>query len=68
MDLLLPGVGETVGGTIREERYSVLKDKLERSVEGCNISTPTEISFCHSEGKLEQYQWYVPRLHAFVQL
>jgi asparaginyl-tRNA synthetase len=28
-DILMPGIGEIVGGSIREERYDVLKSKLE---------------------------------------
>ena len=30
LDLLVPGVGEIVGGTVREDRYDILKDRLER--------------------------------------
>ena len=28
MDVLFPGIGEIVGGSQREERYDVLKDKM----------------------------------------
>jgi asparaginyl-tRNA synthetase len=28
MDILFPGIGEIVGGSQREERYDVLKDKM----------------------------------------
>lgn len=28
MDLLVPGVGEIIGGSQREERYDVLKEKF----------------------------------------
>lgn len=30
MDILFPGIGEIVGGSQREERYDVLKDKMEK--------------------------------------
>ena len=29
MDLLVPGVGEIIGGSQREERYDILKKKIE---------------------------------------
>ena len=29
MDVLFPGIGEIVGGSQREERYDVLKEKME---------------------------------------
>eukprot|EP01089_Gocevia_fonbrunei_P016455 TRINITY_DN509_c0_g1_i1.p1 TRINITY_DN509_c0_g1~~TRINITY_DN509_c0_g1_i1.p1 ORF type:complete len:100 (+),score=27.40 TRINITY_DN509_c0_g1_i1:55-354(+) len=28
MDLLVPGVGELIGGSVREERYDVLEDAM----------------------------------------
>lgn len=30
VDLLLPDVGELIGGTLREERYDILKDRLDQ--------------------------------------
>ena len=31
MDLLVPGIGELIGGSQREERYDILKEKMENS-------------------------------------
>ena len=32
MDLLMPGIGEVIGGTVREDDYQTLKETLERCV------------------------------------
>lgn len=40
MDILFPGIGEIVGGSVREERYDVLKGKME-----ANDISPDEMSW-----------------------
>lgn len=44
LDLLIPGVGEVVGGTIREDCYNVLRDRMERD---------------GGSEAVAQYQWYL---------
>ena len=37
--MLVPGVGEIIGGSQREERYDVLRKKIERSRHGHELTS-----------------------------
>lgn len=57
MDLLMPNVGEVVGGTIREERKNILEERLKRFY--CILIA--NFIHCHffryRLGIIDSYQW-----------